>query len=102
VEDQTQGAAPAAAELAHPVAQGCSRPPPCAADGAVACGEHRGLPLLQGRHGRAGLGSWPLFDHHELAAGEVLIGPVETDDDLEGEDQLAVQVLVRAFQSPGP
>ena len=79
---------------ADTVAQRRRRPAPGGGDRPVPGGEDQGLAPADDGGGGAGLGPHPVFDHQELAAGVVDARFVEADDDLEGEDQIAVQVAV--------
>jgi hypothetical protein len=59
--------------------------------------DHR-FTLRERHHHRSRLRARPLFDQHELAAGEILARDAQQDGQLQREDQRAVQVLVKAVE----
>ena len=102
VEDKSQRVALSTAQHADPVAHrrgdpstsgGCDRP--------VSGGEND--PVSLGDRARRGprLRAWALLDDDELAAGVVGAGIVESDDDLEWEDEFAVEVPVERVPVAG-
>ena len=69
---------------------------------AVAGREHQRLALPDDGRRRPGLRPRPLLDDDELAAGVVVAGRVEADDDLQREHELAVEVAVQRVPVAGP
>src|SRR5262249_52968724 len=90
VEHEPERMAPAGAHHAEAVAHGHRRPAARGAHGPLARGEDERAALREHERGRARLRARALLDEDELAAREVLAWPIEGDDDLEREDELAV------------
>ena len=80
--------------VAHDRAVEAARP----AARAIAAGKHHRVALAQRHHDRARLHARPLFDEHELAAGEVALRFGQEHRDLKGEKELAVEILVQAVE----
>src|SRR3989454_1789882 len=100
VEDDAERVTRAGAHAAHPVTHHGAEVAARAARGSVARREDDDLALL-GRHGFAArLGARPLLDQQELAAGVVDARAGEEAGELQGEDDVAVEVLVEAVVAP--
>ena len=69
--------------------------------GPVAGSENDGFAEAGPHDVRDRLSARLLFDEDEFAAGEVAIGFAQEEDGLEGEDDLAVEVLVEAIEIAG-
>ena len=93
-----RGRGGARAEHADPVAHGSVGPPPLGPNGAVAGGEHQPVTTRDSRRRGPRLRQRALLDHDELAAGVVHVRLVEADDDLQGEDEVAVEVAVECVE----
>ena len=64
-------------------------------------GEDRGVALAEGDYFGAALHAGTLLGEDEFAAGEIAVGGSEQDGDLEGEEEVAVEILVEAIVVAG-
>src|SRR5262245_11193707 len=94
VKDDAQSEPFAPGEAAHPVAHVRPIRPARAGDGPVARGKDDRLALLERNHAPPRLRAGPLLDEQELAALEILPRLAQEHRELDGEDDLAVDVLV--------
>src|SRR5687767_2972916 len=101
MEHQAESVAASGPEHADAVAHRRLRPAPGAVHGTVPGGEDERLAPADGGGRGPGLGPGPLLDDHELAPGVVLTGLVETDDDLQGEHQVAIEIAVQGIPVAG-
>src|SRR6185436_20702310 len=100
VKDDAQRVAPAAQHTADAVAHGGAIPAAGALDRAVPGREDQDLALLGGDRLTARLGARPLLHQQELAA--LVVGaPAQEAGELQGKDDVAVDVLVQAVVAAG-
>src|SRR5262245_64150616 len=101
VEDDAQRVAGPRGDAAHAVAHGAAVGAPRALDRPVARREDDDLALLGRDRFTARLGPRPLLDQQEVAPGVVDAPATQEAGDLQGEDDVAVDVLVQAVVAPG-
>jgi hypothetical protein len=101
VEDDPERVPPAGPHRADAVAQVDAIYSLRAANGPVMHGKGHRVAPPQGHHGGARLHARPLLGEDELAAGEVLVRLRQQDRDLQGEDVLAIEVLMQAVEIAG-
>src|SRR5215471_19979491 len=101
VEDDAEGVALAADEAAHPVTHRHAIRATRTLHGAVARGEDDHLALLEMHDAPARLGARSLLHEEELASREVLAGLAQEHGELEGKDDVAVEILVQAVVAVG-
>jgi hypothetical protein len=96
VKDDAQSAACAGADAADAVAEVDAIRAAGALNGAMAHGEGDGIAQAERDDFRAGLHAGALFGEDEFAAGEVFAWFSEEESDLDGEDVVAIDILVEA------
>ena len=101
VEDEPECVTAARSHGAEPVPHGRGREAPPRANRSVTRGEDDGVATRYRHRGCARLRTWPLLHDDELAARVVVAGTVEPDDDLEWEDEVAVEIAVQCVPVAG-